>query len=215
MMTAAIDRHIRYNKPFLGLKAPAVTLVGSPFQNPILWHEADTDHDNENAIAWTPVSKMPVDYAAYVADRANWDKQGRIIFKMPGTWLIKASWAVSTPNSSLSSHAIHAYMLQPQAGVTMNPDSWGTVSSQWKLFDLEADENGNAENVMIDFLVHITPEKLPSYLVLTATTSAGNQTSWSQDVIRGWVPDNAAVGTTGSYLANAEGSTLEIKWLGG
>jgi hypothetical protein len=213
-MTAAIDRHIRYNKPFLRLKAQAVTLVGGGFHNPMLWHEADTDHDYENAITWTPVSKMPVDFAAYNADRTNLDKQGRLIFKMPGTWLIKASWAVSTSSSTKSSRAIHAYMLQPQAGVTMNPDSWGTASSQWKLFDLEADENGNAENVMIDFLVHITPEKLPSYLVLTATTSAGNQTSWSTDVIRGGVPDNPSVGTTGNYMTGSEGSTLEIKWLG-
>jgi hypothetical protein len=177
-MTDAIDRHVRYNKPFLRLKAQAVTLVGGGFHNPILWHEADTDHDTENATTWTPVSKMPVDFAAYIADRANWDKQGRLIFQMPGTYLIKASWAVQAPSGSASSRAIHAYMLQPQAGVTMNPDSWGTVSSQWKLFDLEAHENGNAENVMIDFLVHIPPEKLPTYLTLTATTSEGNSSAW-------------------------------------
>ena len=89
--TAAFDRHIRYNKPFLRLQAQAVTLVGGAFHNPILWHEAESDHDTENAITWIPVSKMSVDYAAYIASRANWDKQGRIIFKMPGTYLIKAS----------------------------------------------------------------------------------------------------------------------------
>ena len=63
-------------------------------------------------------------------------------------------------------------------------------------------------------MVHITPEQLPTYMILTATTARGANNAWTTDIVHGWVPDNHANPTTGTYMPQAMGSTLEIKRLG-
>ena len=108
MTTVNKDGHIRYTKPFLRLKAQALSLVGGTYPNALLWHEAETESSIEKAIEWTPSAKMPIDYTAYVGDRVNWEKRGRIKFNIPGTYLVRGSWAVDTSATDFVSRTIHA-----------------------------------------------------------------------------------------------------------